>query len=89
MGIDGAFLDWDVEAVAQIDEAGVEARAQDQSIIRHRGKIESTIANAQATLLLREQGLSLAGIVWGLCRSLERAARRYPASDGGVAGDVA
>ena len=59
-----AFLDWDVEAVAEIDEAGVEVRVQDQGIIRHRGKIESTIANAQATLLLREQGLSLAGIVW-------------------------
>jgi DNA-3-methyladenine glycosylase I len=59
-----AFLDWNVEAIAEIDEAGVDLRVQDAGIIRHRGKIESTIANAQATLLLREQGLSLADIVW-------------------------
>ena len=59
-----AFLDWNVEAVAQIDEAGVDVLVQDTGIIRHRGKIESTIANAQATLLLRGQGLSLAEIVW-------------------------
>lgn len=60
-----AFLDWDVEAIAEIDEAGVETLVQDEGIIRHRGKIESTIANANATLLLRRQGLSLADIVWG------------------------
>lgn len=59
-----AFLNWNVEAIAEIDEAGVELRVQDAGIIRHRGKIESTIANAQATLLLREQGLSLAEVVW-------------------------
>lgn len=59
-----AFLDWNVEAIAEIDEAGVEARVHDQGIIRHRAKIESTITNAQATLLLRQQGLSLADVVW-------------------------
>ena len=58
------FLDWNVEAIARIDEDGVELRVQDSGIIRHRGKIESTVANARATLLLREQGLSLAEIVW-------------------------
>ena len=59
-----AFLDWNVEAIAEIDEAGVDALVQDPGIIRHRRKIESTITNGQATLLLREQGLSLADIVW-------------------------
>ncbi len=59
-----AFIDWDVDAVAEIDESGVDLLVQDTGIIRHRGKIEATIANAQATLLLREQGLSLADIVW-------------------------
>lgn len=59
-----AFLDWNIEAIAEIDEAGVDLRVQDAGIIRHRGKIESAIANAQATLLLREQGLSLAEVVW-------------------------
>ena len=59
-----AFLDWNIDAIAEIDEVGVDALVQDTGIIRHRGKIESTIANAHATLLLREQGLSLADIVW-------------------------
>ena len=59
-----AFLGWDVEAIAAIDDAGVDALVEDTGIIRHRGKIRSTITNAQATLLLRAQGLSLAEIVW-------------------------
>ena len=59
-----AFLDWDVDAVAQFDDHDVERLLQDPSIIRHRGKIASTVANAAAMLLLREQGLSLADIVW-------------------------
>ena len=63
-GYRSAFRDWDIEAVAGIDEAGVDILVQDTGIIRHRGKIESTIANARATLLLPEQGLSLAEIVW-------------------------
>ena len=63
-GFRRAFLDWNIEAIAEIDAEGVEALVQDTGIIRHRGKIESTIGNAQATLLLREQGLSLADIVW-------------------------
>ncbi len=63
-GFRRAFLDWNIEAIAAIDADGVEALVQDVGIIRHRGKIESTIGNAQASLLLREQGLSLAEIVW-------------------------
>ena len=59
-----AFLDWNVRAISEIDDAGVDVLVQDAGIIRHRGKIEATIANAQATLLLREQGMSLAEVVW-------------------------
>ncbi len=59
-----AFCDWDVNAVAAIDDAGVDALVEDAGIIRHRGKITATIANAQAILRLREQGLSLAEVVW-------------------------
>ena len=59
-----AFVDWNVEAVAEMDEASVDLLVQDEGIIRHRRKIESTIGNAQATLLLRDQGLSLADVVW-------------------------
>ncbi len=68
-GFRRAFRDWEIEAIAAIDADGVEALVQDVGIIRHRGKIESTIGNAQATLLLREQGLSLAEIVWAYADS--------------------
>ncbi|MYJ02628.1 MAG: DNA-3-methyladenine glycosylase I, partial [Chloroflexi bacterium] len=64
-----AFLDWIGEAVAEIDESGVDALVQDTGIIRHRGKIEATIANARAILLLREQGMSLADVVWAYAES--------------------
>ncbi len=64
-----AFLDWSIEEVAEIDESGVEELVQDTGIIRHRGKIEATIANARAILLLREQGMSLADVVWAYAES--------------------
>ena len=59
-----AFLDWDVSTIAEIGEAEIDALVQDARIIRHRGKIASTVRNAQAVQLLRRQGLSLAEIVW-------------------------
>ena len=59
-----AFLDWNVDVVAEMDEASVDVLVQDAGIIRHRAKIESTITNARATLLLRDQGMSLADVVW-------------------------
>ncbi len=36
----------------------------DAAIVRHRGKIEATIANARATLAVQEECGSLAGFVW-------------------------
>ncbi len=59
-----AFLNWDVGAIAGIDDAGVVELVLDAGIIRHRGKIEATIGNARAALALRDQGLSLADVVW-------------------------
>jgi len=37
---------------------------EDAGIVRHRGKIEATIANARATLALREAGTPLPQLVW-------------------------
>ena len=59
-----AFHDWDIERIAEMSDAEVDDLLANSRIIRHRKKIESTISNAQATLLLRQQGLSLADIVW-------------------------
>ncbi len=74
-----AFHDWNLEAVARIDADGVEALAQDAGIIRHRGKIAATIGNAQAALLLRQQGLSLAAVVWAYAEPATEPRAEIPA----------
>ena len=43
-----AFQGFDPHRIAEWNEADVERLLQDPGIIRHRGKIEATIANAQA-----------------------------------------
>ena len=52
-----AFAGWDIEAIARFDERYVERLLADAGIVRHRGKIESVIGNARATLAL-DRGLS-------------------------------
>ena len=47
----------------------------DTSIVRHRGKILATIANARATLRLQDQGISLAGLLWQYQPPRRRSAR--------------
>lgn len=56
-----AFHGFDVRRVAAMTEADVERLLQNAAIIRHRGKIEATIANARATAAL-EQPLS--ELIW-------------------------
>jgi DNA-3-methyladenine glycosylase I len=58
-----AFAQFDPEAVAQFDELDVERLLGDAGIVRHRGKIEAAIANARATLALRET-TPLHELVW-------------------------
>lgn len=47
-----AFHGFDVQRVAEMTEADVEDLLQNAAIIRHRGKIQAAISNAQATLQL-------------------------------------
>jgi DNA-3-methyladenine glycosylase I len=49
-----AFSSFDPEAVARFGDADVERLLANASIVRHRGKIESTIDNARALVLLRD-----------------------------------
>ena len=49
-----AFAGFDPEQVARFGERDVERLLGDAGIVRHRGKIEAAIANARATLELRE-----------------------------------
>ena len=59
-----AFAAFDPAVVATFDDADLERLLGDAGIVRHRGKILATIANAQATTRLHEQGISLAALVW-------------------------
>jgi DNA-3-methyladenine glycosylase I len=59
-----AFAGFDPEAVARFGERDVERLLGDAGIVRHRGKIEASIANARATLALRDRGTPLQELVW-------------------------
>ena len=59
-----AFAGFDPEVVARFDERDVERLLHDEGIVRHRGKIEAAIANARATLALREARTPLEELVW-------------------------
>ena len=59
-----AFAGFDPEVVADYGEADVERLMADAGIVRNRRKVEATIANARATVALREQG-GLEAFLWG------------------------
>jgi DNA-3-methyladenine glycosylase I len=73
-GFRKAFAGFDPSAVAEFTAADVERLLADPAIVRNRGKIMATIGNAQATLRLRERGVSLAALLW----SFEPAASEPP-----------
>jgi DNA-3-methyladenine glycosylase I len=59
-----AFAGFEPELVARFGERDVQRLLGDAGIVRHRGKIEATIANAQGVLALRESGTPLHELVW-------------------------
>jgi DNA-3-methyladenine glycosylase I len=63
-GFRTAFRGFDPERVARFRARDVERLLADASIVRHRGKIEAAIANARATLALREAGTPLQELFW-------------------------
>ena len=54
-GYRNAFANFDPEIVAKMTEEDVERLVKDEKIIRHRGKIESTITNAQHFLEIQKE----------------------------------
>jgi DNA-3-methyladenine glycosylase I len=58
-----AFAGFDPDRVARFGERDVVRLLGDAGIVRHRGKIEAAIANARATLALREAGEPLHELV--------------------------
>ena len=71
-----AFKGFDPGKVARFGEKDVQRLLEDAAIVRHRGKIEATIANAKATLDVQSDIGSLAALVW----SFEPSRRRAPSS---------
>jgi DNA-3-methyladenine glycosylase I len=74
-----AFAGFDFERVARYTERDVECLLADAAIVRHRGKIEATINNAQRAVELVEAEGSLSAFVWRF--EPERAARPSDASE--------
>jgi DNA-3-methyladenine glycosylase I len=69
-----AFRGFAPETVAAFGTRDVERLLADASIVRHRGKIEATIANARAVREMHADGESLAALLW----RHEPRARRAP-----------
>lgn len=59
-----AFAGFDIPTVAKFGEKDIERLVQDAGIVRHRGKITSTINNANRALELRKEFGSLAAYFW-------------------------
>lgn len=59
-----AFCNFDIDRVARFGPADVDRLLGDAGIVRHRGKIESTVNNARRVLELRREFGSLAAYAW-------------------------
>jgi DNA-3-methyladenine glycosylase I len=82
-----AFAGFDPDAVSGFGEHDVERLLANAGIVRHRGKIEAAIANARATVALRETETPLVRLFWShasgepsgdaLSKELRRAGFRF------------
>lgn len=59
-----AFHQFDFERVARFKDRDVQRLLQDEGIVRHRGKIEAVINNAQRACELVKREGSLAAFIW-------------------------
>ena len=69
-----AFAGFDPPAVAEFGEDDVDRLLTDAGIVRHQGKIRSTINNAQRALEMIDEHGSLAGYLLAVCRLRRRPA---------------
>lgn len=59
------FANFDAEHVARFKQSDIDRLLADTGIVRHRGKIESTINNAKRVIELQAEFGSLAAYAWG------------------------
>jgi DNA-3-methyladenine glycosylase I len=67
-----AFAGFEPDAIARFGPDDVERLLGDAGIVRNRAKIEATIANARATVDLRDAGAPLHELVWSHRPDLRR-----------------
>ena len=72
-----AFDGFDFRKVALYGEADVERLVQDAGIVRHRGKIVSTVNNAKRAIELVDEAGSLAAFFWSSRRSRPHVTPRH------------
>jgi DNA-3-methyladenine glycosylase I len=75
-GFRTAFADFDPEKVARFGKRDVARLLQDTGIVRNRLKIDAAIANAQATVDLRDGPLALPELIWAHAPARRRKAPR-------------
>ena len=73
-----AFAGFDPEKVASFNEADVTRLLGDAGIVRHLGKIRSTVNNAQRALDLTVEFGSLSSYLWSWAGPEERAPKQIP-----------
>jgi DNA-3-methyladenine glycosylase I len=79
------FKNFDPVKVSKMTAADVDRLLQDAGIVRHRGKIESTINNAMRTLEIQKEFGSLAAYIW----SFEPAPEPAPVTGGSLPAQTA
>ncbi len=76
-----AFAGFDPARVARFDSIKVEGLLRDPAIVRHRGKVESTVNNAARVLEVQEELGSLDAYLWGSVGEATAVNRRRSLSD--------
>jgi DNA-3-methyladenine glycosylase I len=59
-----AFLGWDIGAIARFTPARIEKLMKNAGLVRHRGKLESTVTNARAFLAIQAEFGSFDEWLW-------------------------
>ena len=59
-----AFFEWDVARIARMRPKEIDTRVANAGLIRHRGKIESTVSNARAFLEVQAAFGSFDAYIW-------------------------
>jgi DNA-3-methyladenine glycosylase I len=59
-----AFFGWDVDRIAQLTPSDVDRLLTNAGLIRHRGKIESTITNARAYRRVQDEFGGFDAYIW-------------------------